>query len=827
LNLQAMPPTSEDRSGSALRDAGGLQVRLHVLLVEESLSDARLLLKVLRSGGYTPICRQVTSLESLEAALDEREWEIALADYSMAGFSYLSVLTLAKSRGLDLPLIVLSDSSDEELAVEAMNAGAHDCVNKGALARLVPAIRRELEWRASREERAKAEATATRLWAIQQVSEVALARLPAEGILRELPDRIRTAFSTDSATILLLNDDETGLIPFPSNDIEWAYRGRQPIPLGKGISGRIAVTRQPAIVDDVEELEVANPVLRRRAKSVMGTPLLVNDRLIGVVHVASIRPRRFTDNDLRLLQLVADRTALVIEDSRLYQQMRLEGVRWRATVESILDPIVVADASGEFVYANPAFNRLATTRSREEMGSNPFGDCFRANETALLVKELPLRKVALANERVSGIELRCATPGGEETVTVWNTSPVCSPGGELFGAVAVGRDVTPQMRGRKQVERLAEGVSRRLAELDATIASIAEAVIVINARGEISKVNPAAEAIIGFDSKDRPRSYAERVAGLRFETADGKPLAWDEMPGTRALKGETITGELLVVHQRGGGTLWVAASAAPVKTRRGRLLGAVVTFTDVTELRQLQEQQEDLVRAISHDLRSPLTVILGHGQILYHALSKGKVNQRRRRSADALILAARQMNAMIRDLVDSARMEAGELELNRSAVHIPALVMDLKTRLAEVLDVERLRLEAAEDLPRVLADADRLERIVINLLTNALKYSDPDTEVLVEVTHQGCEVVTSVSDHGEGISNEEITRLFQRYGRTRQSRRRQDSLGLGLYITKGLVEAHGGRIWVESEVGKGSTFHFSLPAGSECVPIAQPSQILP
>ena len=99
----------------------------------------------------------------------------------------------------------------------------------------------------------------------------------------------------------------------------------------------------------------------------------------------------------------------------------------------------------------------------------------------------------------------------------------------------------------------------------------------------------------------------------------------------------------------------------------------------------------------------------------------------------------------------------------------------------------------------------------MNLITNALKYSDPDTEVVVRFRRDRNEVISSVSDHGDGIPSEELPHLFTRYGKPKAQRRRRDSLGLGLYITKGLVEAHGGRIWVESQVGQGSTFSFSVP----------------
>ena len=127
------------------------------------------------------------------------------------------------------------------------------------------------------------------------------------------------------------------------------------------------------------------------------------------------------------------------------------------------------------------------------------------------------------------------------------------------------------------------------------------------------------------------------------------------------------------------------------------------------------------------------------------------------------------------------------------------------------VDVGALFEQKGDDLPPVDADATHLERIFTNLLSNALKYSAPDTPVIITLTRQGNEVVASVADQGVGIAADELPQLFRRYYRGEAGRGKRESLGLGLYIAKGLVEAHGGRIWVESEPGKGSRFSVALP----------------
>ncbi|HVC34282.1 MAG TPA: ATP-binding protein, partial [Chloroflexota bacterium] len=229
------------------------------------------------------------------------------------------------------------------------------------------------------------------------------------------------------------------------------------------------------------------------------------------------------------------------------------------------------------------------------------------------------------------------------------------------------------------------------------------------------------------------------------------------------------------------------------------------------EVRMREAQREEYVQAISHDLRAPLTVIQAHAYVLQSELEEDGRAGTGRRGAEAILKAVWRMNAMIQDLVDSTRFEAGQLHLNPEELDLGGFVRDLRERLLGIGGAERIQVEAPAGLPTIVADPDRLERILMNLLSNALKYSEPGTLILVVLEDRGDDVVTSVVDRGQGIPPSELSALFQRYHRTRLAAERHDGVGLGLYITRQLVEASGGRIWVESEVGKGSTFSFTLP----------------
>ncbi len=243
------------------------------------------------------------------------------------------------------------------------------------------------------------------------------------------------------------------------------------------------------------------------------------------------------------------------------------------------------------------------------------------------------------------------------------------------------------------------------------------------------------------------------------------------------------------------------------------------------ELSEANERLQDVLRAVSHDLRNPLAAIQGQAQLLQRRLERGVPPQRLRENVDSILASARRMGAMIGDLVDSTRSECGQLQLDCQPVDLVSFVRRLVQEQAGAMDIARIEIEEPVSLPPVSGDPGRLQRILVNLFSNALKYSDASTPVTVRFQQRGGEVITSVTDHGRGIRPQDVPHLFQRYFRGGAGYARPEGLGLGLYITRQLVEGHGGRIWVESTPGVGSTFSFSLPAahtGQEPTPEKSP-----
>lgn len=242
-------------------------------------------------------------------------------------------------------------------------------------------------------------------------------------------------------------------------------------------------------------------------------------------------------------------------------------------------------------------------------------------------------------------------------------------------------------------------------------------------------------------------------------------------------------------------------------------LGSVFNLMAI-KLQSQQEEREGYIHTISHDLRAPLAIILGRAQMLLREMEKVGTYERQRETVDAIIISAKRLDAMVKDLVDSASLSAGQLSLNKRPIELATFTQGLLTRSSAVMDVRRIICRIPVDLPPVSADPDRLERIFTNLLTNAFKYSPPETEITLGARVLDHQVLIEVVDRGAGISAEDLPHLFERFYRS-EGGSTAGGMGLGLFITKMLVDAHGGRIWVESEVGKGSAFYFTLPTAEQ------------
>jgi len=281
----------------------------------------------------------------------------------------------------------------------------------------------------------------------------------------------------------------------------------------------------------------------------------------------------------------------------------------------------------------------------------------------------------------------------------------------------------------------------------------------------------------------------------------------DDQEVIKSRKPKFIPAEKVTDSQ--GRVRWLSTIKVPLIEENGTSTRVLLATHDITELKEAEEEREVFIHTISHDLRSPLSVVKGHVDLVQELVVAAGIDSQLLDSLQAIQRGVQRITAMTADMVDSARWKAGQLQLKTEPIDLPSYIMDYLERAQPIMDVERISLDIKAGLPLILADANRLERILVNLLSNALKYSPPERSVILRARLHDSEVVVSVQDFGQGIPPEDIPRLFDRFFRAKGGGA-VEGIGLGLYIAKLLVEAHGGRIWVDTELEKGSTFSFTL-----------------
>jgi two-component system phosphate regulon sensor histidine kinase PhoR len=334
----------------------------------------------------------------------------------------------------------------------------------------------------------------------------------------------------------------------------------------------------------------------------------------------------------------------------------------------------------------------------------------------------------------------------------------------------------------------------------AVLSSMAEGVVVIGPTQRVVFCNAAFRRAVNIENtawEDRPVVEVIPNADL---------LGYIEQMRTG---NAPVTSELVVGSVR---TKSFAVTVTPIRSN-GAAAGSVMVLHDITELRRLERARRDFAANVSHEFKTPLTAIQGFAETLLSGALEDKENSRR--FLHIIRENAMRLGRLTDDLLKLAQIEAGKLELRLQPVAISEVIAPCLETTRPQADQKKIILEAdyGPDLPTVNGDAVSLQQALQNLIDNAVRHSPPGGRILVRAYVEGSNLVISVADHGPGIPKTEQERIFERFYRADAARSRESGgTGLGLSIAKHLVEAHGGRIQVQSEVGVGSTFSMLLPA---------------
>ncbi len=483
-------------------------------------------------------------------------------------------------------------------------------------------------------------------------------------------------------------------------------------------------------------------------------------------------------------------------------------------------------------------------------------------ERRALAGQIDEFKIVSANEQTS--TLRCSY------------TPIRDDFGDIFAFIIVYHDVTEEVAARERIEaqviaRTAELAQRNEAlqqtraaqELtNARLALLLErlpsGVILVNAENNtISIINEHAAHLLcrmgapGEEAQDLPDEAIQRYVGLNSEpifraiplySTSGAHVPYEERPLYRALKNGEASEAEMHAFTVDGQILHLLANAAPVRTAGGTVSSAVLVLHDISTMKTLERSREDFFTTMAHELKTPLANIRAHLSALLARDLQWSVEEQ----YDFLQTADEQVDrlvGMVNHFLDASRVEAGALRLEREAIIVPEMLEDLQDRLEALISSSQreLKIECSPHLPAILGDYELIMSVLTNLLSNAFRYAPEGDSVLLGArtvfepeTKTPTGVTLSVTDRGPGMTEEQQKEVFMRFStfaalsrpaldrpgqpaveRRRGTARWSPATGLGLYISRGIVEAHGSQFILKSSPGQGASFSFTLPIYTE------------
>jgi PAS domain S-box-containing protein len=395
----------------------------------------------------------------------------------------------------------------------------------------------------------------------------------------------------------------------------------------------------------------------------------------------------------------------------------------------------------------------------------------------------------------------------EETIPVnFSASAFRNSQGKILGIIGVATDI------RKLRELL--NVTAERNKLDVMMESITDGVLGLGLGGRIVMINSSALNILGLEETDALGKRLDEIVTLTDKEG--------AVPLRELLPKESVEEKTMIITRKDGikinnhfgNQVYANLVSSAIKGGKEAGLGAIIALHDVSEEKQLEEMKLDFVSMAVHELRTPLTSIRGYLSV-FSREDISNLRSEQKKYLNRISISADQLMALIENLLNVSRVEKGTLTLRTTPLNwfsnLKQVVMEYKP-LANEKNLKLSLFKPKEILPKVLVDRLRIYEVLSNLLSNAVEYTPPKGRIKVWVERKDQEIITHIQDTGQGIPKEALPHLFTKFFRVYGSLEMgSKGTGLGLYISKAIVELHGGKIWVESEIGKGSTFSFSLP----------------
>ncbi|HEY6871555.1 MAG TPA: ATP-binding protein [Geobacteraceae bacterium] len=475
--------------------------------------------------------------------------------------------------------------------------------------------------------------------------------------------------------------------------------------------------------------------------------------------------------------------------------------RWfAATLKSIGDAVVTTDTEGRITFMNYAAEKISKWRREDALGKS-ITDVI----TIVGSERQPLQRQDLEQIIRDGIIINLLkdyitfiTKEGDEIPIGGCIAPIRDDRGSITGIVMVFSDFTERKKAEDALHVQFDQISTIFDALNA-IVYVADL-----DKHEILYMNKYGTTLYGSDWKGK--SYAELLENS--QTAPCRFLA----PERAGRDGEPQPPEVYE-YKSSASDRWYQCMDKAIPWTDGRLVRMEVAV-DITELKEMERMKDDMISAVSHEMRTPLTAMLGYTSFL---LENVVDPAQQKEFLNTIHKETERLNELIDSFLDLQRMKARQVIFCFKALAVQPLLAESAALFAGVSQLHRVTVDVPPDLPLVLSDEVQMHHVLNNLLSNAIKYSPKGGDVIIGARQEADDTVTLwVRDEGIGIAPEILDKVFDRFYQADSGDRRSSrGTGLGLALVREIVNAHGGRIWVESALGKGSTFYVSLPVAKE------------
>jgi signal transduction histidine kinase len=670
---------------------------------------------------------------------------------------------------------------------------------------------------------------------LYEVSQAA-SSLRLDDTLRLIAEKTARALRADRCALFLLDEKQGDLVlravDNPDRPAE-ALGLRLPLEARPHVAEAIAI-RKPVEIPDIfadPSREDFWPLARELdLRACLAVPIMVQERVIGAISLDRVCAQPpFSADEVSLCQTIANQAAVAIENARLYEnvteRMREAAVLYRVSnqlmrtlnLDQVLEKVLGAlqrffgylncailladEETGELeIKAIRGYPREIVGKVGLKIGQEGIVGWAAAHKTALNVPDVTKDSRYVEGMEQTGSEMVVPMIAGDKVIGVLDVrraevSAFSENDLRVLSSVAAQAAIAIERARLYAAERrLHTAIAEERAKLEAIIGGTNDAIIVTDTQNRVLLMNQAAQR--AFDAETVPevgKPLGEVVSNERLLALFAHPEAREEAPAEE-------------ISLSDGRTLY--ASLTPVAE-----VGRIAVMQDITYLKELDKMKSDFVATVSHDLRSPLAVISGYALLLPEA---GELSGAQQEFVEGIKLSVTKMTTLINNLLDLGKIEVRvgmEMEPCQLVTVIKEAVESLReqARAKEIV----LQLDLPPELSLIQGNPVRLDQVVSNLVGNAIKFTPEGGMVTVSAREEKGAVVAEVKDTGIGIAPEDRVHLFEKFYRVGSKETSDiEGTGLGLAIVKSIVEGHGGRVWVESEPGRGSTFSFALPTAS-------------